>query len=62
MSSGSSDGKLKEACKFSEFRGTSRYISTNAHMNAHDCLDLGRADDLWSLFYVLVKFVTGCLP
>eukprot|EP00658_Telonema_sp_P-2_P038257 TRINITY_DN27484_c0_g1_i5.p1 TRINITY_DN27484_c0_g1~~TRINITY_DN27484_c0_g1_i5.p1 ORF type:complete len:599 (+),score=132.47 TRINITY_DN27484_c0_g1_i5:175-1971(+) len=51
-------GNMKEAREFAHFRGTSRYASPNAH----DCHDLGRVDDLWSLFYLLVEFVTGVLP
>lgn len=40
------------------FRGTVRYASSNAH----DGLDLGRHDDLWSLYYVLIEFQRGRLP
>jgi tau tubulin kinase len=40
------------------FRGTARYASINSHLSR----DLGRRDDLWSLFYVLVEFVKGTLP
>ncbi|KAL6035818.1 hypothetical protein STEG23_005215, partial [Scotinomys teguina] len=40
------------------FRGTVRYASVNAHRNR----EMGRHDDLWSLFYMLVEFVTGQLP
>jgi tau tubulin kinase len=40
------------------FRGTTRYAS----MNSHDGFDLGRRDDLWSLFYLLVEFATPPLP
>ncbi|KAJ3183029.1 Tau-tubulin kinase 2 [Geranomyces variabilis] len=40
------------------FRGTSRYASLRAHEGA----DLGPADDLWSLFYLIVEFITGSLP
>ena len=35
-----------------------RYASLNAHKNR----EMGRQDDLWSLFYMLVEFVTGQLP
>lgn len=40
------------------FRGTPRYASI-------DCLkgrDVGRSDDLWSVFYVLVELMVGQLP
>ncbi|XP_006824479.1 uncharacterized protein LOC102806847 [Saccoglossus kowalevskii] len=40
------------------FRGTVRYASVNAHRNR----EMGRHDDLWSLFYMLVEFVAGQLP
>eukprot|EP00761_Pharyngomonas_kirbyi_P009320 gb/GECH01009336.1/.p1 GENE.gb/GECH01009336.1/~~gb/GECH01009336.1/.p1 ORF type:complete len:406 (+),score=89.33 gb/GECH01009336.1/:1-1218(+) len=40
------------------FRGTPRYAS----INSHKAKDLGRRDDLWSLFYILVEFVLGTLP
>ncbi|KAM3956062.1 LOW QUALITY PROTEIN: tau-tubulin kinase asator [Aphomia sociella] len=40
------------------FRGTVRYASINAHKNK----EMGRHDDLWSLFYMLVEFVNGQLP
>ncbi|XP_015206510.2 tau-tubulin kinase 2 isoform X1 [Lepisosteus oculatus] len=40
------------------FRGTVRYASVNAHKNK----EMGRHDDLWSLFYMLVEFMIGQLP
>lgn len=40
------------------FRGTVRYASINAHRN----IEMGRHDDLWSLFYMIVEFVNGALP
>lgn len=40
------------------FRGTVRYASVNAHKNR----EMGRHDDLWSLFYMLCEFVNGQLP
>ena len=38
--------------------GTVRYASINAHKNK----EMGRHDDLWSLFYITVEFVNGQLP
>uniref|UniRef100_A0A3Q2XVK1 Tau tubulin kinase 2b n=1 Tax=Hippocampus comes TaxID=109280 RepID=A0A3Q2XVK1_HIPCM len=40
------------------FRGTVRYASINTHKNK----EIGRHDDLWSLFYMLVEFMSGQLP
>lgn len=40
------------------FRGTSRYAS----INSHEGNDLGRRDDLWSLFYVLIELCAPPLP
>lgn len=40
------------------FRGTVRYASRNAHMNR----EMGRHDDLWSMFYMLIEFASGQLP
>lgn len=44
--------------RVSGFRGTVRYASVNAHRNQ----EMGRHDDLWSLFYMLCEFVNGQLP
>uniref|UniRef100_A0A0N5AWP6 Protein kinase domain-containing protein n=1 Tax=Syphacia muris TaxID=451379 RepID=A0A0N5AWP6_9BILA len=40
------------------FRGTVRYAAVSAHRNK----EMGRQDDLWSLFYMLVEFLQGSLP
>ncbi|KAK2948873.1 putative Tau-tubulin kinase [Blattamonas nauphoetae] len=40
------------------FRGTARYASISAHCGQ----ELGRVDDLWSWFYVLIDLSTGKLP
>lgn len=40
------------------FRGTARYASIAAHFGK----DLGRVDDLWSLFYIVIEFLSGTLP
>eukprot|EP00803_Ostreobium_quekettii_P004887 evm.model.scf_799.6 EVM.evm.TU.scf_799.6 scf_799:45048-50035(-) len=40
------------------FKGSSTYASINAHL----LRDLGRRDDLWSWFYMLVEMLTGTLP
>eukprot|EP00850_Spirogloea_muscicola_P024032 SM000426S15719 [mRNA] locus=s426:16335:22593:- [translate_table: standard] len=40
------------------FRGSSAYASVYAHFGK----DLGRRDDLWSLYYVLVELLVGDLP
>ncbi|KAL6636036.1 kinase-like protein [Neocallimastix californiae] len=53
-----SEGVLREERKHVGFRGTVAYAS----INAHEGRDLGRVDDLWSMFYMLVEFVRGDLP
>ncbi|KAI6649046.1 Tau-tubulin kinase 1 [Oopsacas minuta] len=51
-------GEVRPRREKAAFRGTVRYASPAAHRGE----ELGRQDDLWSLFYMLVEFVTGQLP
>ena len=51
-------GEVRQPRTVAGFRGTVRYASLNAHL-AHD---LGRHDDLWSVFYMLVELAVGQLP
>ncbi|XP_048843935.1 tau-tubulin kinase 1 isoform X2 [Brienomyrus brachyistius] len=51
-------GEVRPPRPIAGFRGTVRYASVNAHKNK----EMGRHDDLWSLFYMLVEFVVGQLP
>ncbi|KAL3873107.1 hypothetical protein ACJMK2_036264 [Sinanodonta woodiana] len=53
-----STGEVRPARAAAGFRGTVRYASVNAHKNK----EMGRHDDLWSLFYMLVEFMQGQLP
>ncbi|KHJ44435.1 hypothetical protein D918_05446 [Trichuris suis] len=52
------EGKLRPPRKALGFRGTERYAS----VNAHDSKELGRHDDLISLFYMIMEFKNGSLP
>jgi len=52
------DGQMRPQRNVAGFRGTVRYASMNTHMRK----DLGRHDDLWSLFYMMVEFHLGELP
>ncbi|OHT16072.1 CK1 family protein kinase [Tritrichomonas foetus] len=54
----SPDGEVFKARENVGFRGTSRYASVNSHEGS----DLGRRDDLWSLFYVLIELCAPPLP
>ncbi|KAM4583989.1 tau-tubulin kinase 1 isoform 1-T2 [Odontesthes bonariensis] len=51
-------GEVRPPRTVAGFRGTVRYASVNAHKNK----EMGRHDDLWSLFYMLVEFAAGQLP
>ena len=51
-------GEVRQPRPVAGFRGTVRYASINAHFSK----DLGRHDDLWSVFYMLVELSTGQLP
>ncbi|XP_067092714.1 tau-tubulin kinase 1-like [Osmerus mordax] len=51
-------GEVRPPRSVAGFRGTVRYASVNAHKNK----EMGRHDDLWSLFYMLVEFAVGQLP
>ncbi|EOD13563.1 tau tubulin kinase 1 [Emiliania huxleyi CCMP1516] len=48
-----SDGVAHPARASAEFRGTCKYASIRSHQNQ----DLGRADDLWSLLYMLMELL-----
>ncbi|XP_026551658.1 tau-tubulin kinase 1 [Pseudonaja textilis] len=52
------NGEVRPPRNVAGFRGTVRYASVNAHKNR----EMGRHDDLWSLFYMLVEFAVGQLP
>ncbi|ETN97313.1 CK1 family protein kinase, partial [Reticulomyxa filosa] len=52
------DGTVIDERPEGEFVGTSLYAS----LRAHDNKDLGRVDDLWSAFYLLIDIITNALP
>ena len=51
-------GELRQPRSIAGFRGTVRYASVNAHLGH----DLGRHDDLWSVFYMISELANGQLP
>ena len=53
-----SSGDLRLPRPVAGFRGTVRYASINAHQSH----ELGRHDDLWSVFYLLIELANGELP
>jgi tau tubulin kinase len=52
------DGRLRIPRERCGFRGTVRYASVNIHCGR----EMGRHDDLWSLFYVMVEMMKAHLP
>uniref|UniRef100_A0A915JVE6 Protein kinase domain-containing protein n=1 Tax=Romanomermis culicivorax TaxID=13658 RepID=A0A915JVE6_ROMCU len=51
-------GDIRTPRSAAGFRGTVRYASLSAHKNR----EMGRHDDIWSLFYMIYEFVQGALP
>ena len=51
-------GEIRTPRSAAGFRGTVRYAAVSAHKNK----EMGRQDDLWSLFYMLAEFLQGALP
>ncbi len=51
-------GKPHLVRKNTDFRGTIPYASLTAHLKQ----ELGRKDDLWSLFFVILEFLDQPLP
>jgi len=51
-------GEMKKARDHAGFRGTGRYASIKAHLKK----DLGRVDDLWSMYYSLIELAGVYLP
>ena len=51
----SSSGEIRPPRPVAGFRGA-------IPINAHQSKDLGRHDDLWSVFYLLVELANGELP
>jgi len=51
-------GKPHQARRHTDFRGTIPYAS----LSAHEKKELGRKDDLWSFFFVVMEFFDEPLP
>ncbi|VDO80072.1 unnamed protein product [Heligmosomoides polygyrus] len=51
-------GEIRSPRSAAGFRGTVRYAAVSAHKNK----EMGRHDDLWSLFYMIAEFLQGQLP
>ncbi|KAJ1357960.1 hypothetical protein KIN20_016240 [Parelaphostrongylus tenuis] len=51
-------GEIRSPRSAAGFRGTVRYAAVSAHKNK----EMGRHDDLWSLFYMMAEFLQGQLP
>jgi tau tubulin kinase len=51
-------GEIRSPRSAAGFRGTVRYAAVSAHKNK----EMGRHDDLWSLFYMLAEMMQGALP
>jgi tau tubulin kinase len=49
------DGTVRPPRKYAGFRGTARYAGMNAHNSKEQC----RADDLWSLYLMMVEGSVG---
>jgi len=52
------DGSVRPKRKTARWVGSRRYMS----INTHNRKEQGRRDDMWSLLYVLIEFLTGTLP